>query len=85
MAQKAEKALLKIINEWLCNEQIFQKSESSKYWYKLLGYPYPVHVWKQFFDIRIRLQTDYPAGYPTGKPDGDHLCWLQSTPTGMRP
>jgi len=31
MAQKAEKTHLKIINEWLCNEQIFQKSESSKY------------------------------------------------------
>ena len=25
-------------------------------------------------DIRIRLQTDYPAGYPTGKPDSDNLC-----------
>jgi len=24
-------------------------------------------------DIRIRLQTHYPAGYPTGKPDSDHL------------
>jgi len=26
-------------------------------------------------DIRIRLQTQYPAGYPTGKPDSDHL-WI---------
>jgi len=26
-------------------------------------------------DIRIRLKTYYPAGYPTGKPDRDHL-WL---------
>jgi len=25
-------------------------------------------------DIRIRLQTHYPAGYPTGKPYSDHLC-----------
>jgi len=24
-------------------------------------------------DIRIRLQTHYPAGYPTGKQDSDHL------------
>ena len=37
--------------------------------------PYPVHVWKQFWDIRIRLQTHYPAGYPTGKPDSDHLWY----------
>jgi len=28
-------------------------------------------------DIRIRLQADYPAGYPTGKPDSDHLWRLQ--------
>jgi len=27
-------------------------------------------------DIRIWLQTHYPAGYPTGKPDSDHLCCL---------
>jgi len=25
-------------------------------------------------DILIRLQTHYPAGYPTGKLDSDHLC-----------
>jgi len=24
-------------------------------------------------DIRIRFQTHYPAGYPTGKLDSDHL------------
>jgi len=28
---------------------------------------YPVPVSKQILDIRIRLQTHYPAGYPTGK------------------
>ena len=27
-----------------------------------------------FLDIRNRLQTHYPAGYPSGKPDNDHLC-----------
>jgi len=27
----------------------------------------------QFLDIPIRLQTHYPAGYPAGKPDSDHL------------
>ena len=57
----------------MCN--FFQKSESSKYRQKRFGYPdpYPVPVWKQFLDIRIRLQAHYPAGYPTGKPDSDHL------------
>ena len=41
-----------------------------------IGYPdpCPVPVSKQILDIRIRLQTHYPAGYPTGKPDSDHLC-----------
>jgi len=29
-------------------------------------------------DIRIRLQTHYPAGYPIGKPNNDHLCYLLS-------
>jgi len=42
-------------------------------------YPFPVPVWKQFLDIHIRLQSANQlvpaAGYPTGKPDGDHLCW----------
>jgi len=57
----------------MCN--FFQKSESSKYREKRFGYldPYPVPVRRQFLDIRIRLQTHYPAGYPTGKPDSDHL------------
>jgi len=47
----------------MCN--FSQESESSKYWEKRLGCPdpYPVPVWKQFLDIRIRLQTHYPAGY----------------------
>jgi len=31
-------------------------------------------------DIRIRLQTDYPAGYPTSKPDGDHLWYPAGYP-----
>ena len=58
----------------MCN--FFQKSESSKYRQKRFGFPdpYPVPVWKQFLDIRIQLQTHYPAGYPTAKPDSDHLC-----------
>ena len=57
----------------MCN--VFQKSESSKYGEKRFGYPdpYPVPVSKQILDIRIRSQTHYPAGYPTGKPDSDHL------------
>jgi len=57
----------------MCN--FFQNSESSKYREKRFGYPdpYPVPVRRQFFDIRIRLQTHYPAGYPTGKPDSDPL------------
>jgi len=31
---------------------------------------------KAVLDTRIRLQTHYPAGYPAGKPDTDHLCYL---------
>jgi len=27
-------------------------------------------------DIRIRMQTHHPAGYPTRKPDSDHLWWV---------
>ena len=59
----------------MCN--FFQKSESSKYCWNLFGYPvpYPVSVWKQFLDIGILLQTRHPSGYPTGKPDSDHL-WI---------
>ena len=56
----------------MCN--FFQKSGSSKYWWKRFGYPYPVPVWKQFLNILFRLQTHDPAEYPTGKPDSDHLC-----------
>jgi len=58
----------------MCN--LFQKSESWKYREKRFGYPdpYPVPVRRQFLDIRIRLQTHYPAGYPTGQPDSDNLC-----------
>ena len=59
----------------MCN--FFQGSESRKDLQKRIGYPYPypVPVWKQFLDISILLQTHYPAGYPTGKPDSGHL-WL---------
>ena len=38
--------------------------------------PYPVPVSKQILDIRIRLKTYYPAGYPTGKPDSAKLWFL---------
>ena len=56
----------------MCN--FFKESESWKYWEKHFGYPYPYQVllWKQFWDTRIWLQTHYPAGYPTGKPDSNH-------------
>jgi len=39
------------------------------------GYPYPdpVPAEKHVLDIHIRLKTYYPAGYPSGKPDSDHL------------
>ena len=33
---------------------------------------------KHVLDIRIRLKTYYPAGYPSGKPDSDHLCYLNA-------
>ena len=57
MGQKAEKMLLKIINEWLCNVQLFPKlwilkilikafrisgSESGSRLKAVFGYPYPV-------------------------------------------
>jgi len=58
----------------ICN--FFQESGSSKDREKRFGYPVP--VWKQFLDIRIRLQTHYPAGYPSGKPDNDHLWYTPS-------
>jgi len=76
MAQKAEKMYLKIINELLCNVQLLpKKSESSKYREKRFGYPdpCPVLVWKQFLYIWIWFRIHYLAGYPTGKPDSDHL------------
>ena len=40
------------------------------------GYPYPdpAPEEKHVLDIRIRLKTYYPAGFPSGKPDSDHLC-----------
>jgi len=36
----------------------------------------PRNIEKSVSDIRIciRLQTHYPARYPTGKADSDHLC-----------
>jgi len=59
MAQKAEKKLLKIINDDYAMCNFLQKSGSSKYREKRFGYPYPypVPVWNQFLDIRIRLQS----------------------------
>jgi len=38
---------------------------------------------KQFLDILIRLQTHYRAGYPTGKPDSDHLRQTQCCRHGI--
>jgi len=35
----------------------------------------------QFLDIRVQLQSHYPAGYSTGIPDNDHLCCLASGAT----
>jgi len=52
---------------------------SSKAFRNGYSYPYPVPAWKQFLDIRIRLQTHYPTGYPTGKPDSDHLRFASCT------
>jgi len=58
----------------------FSKSLNSRNINKRVSDQYPVPVSKQILDIRIRLQTHYPARYPTGKPDSDHLwreylCW----------
>ena len=75
MAQKVEEMLPKLLNKWLCNVQLFQRVWILEILRKHFGYPYPYQVllWKQFWDIRIWLQTHYPAGYPTGKPDSNHL------------
>jgi len=51
----------------------------------------PQNIVKSISDIRfpfessfwisvICLQTHYPAGYPTGKPDSDHLWWASCSP-----
>jgi len=78
MVQKIERMLPKIINKWLCNVQFFPRAwilEISRKIFQI-SLSYPVHVWKQFLDICMRLQTHYPAGYPTGKRDSDHLWYL---------
>jgi len=70
--------LLKIINEWLCNVQLFPKVwnlEISIKVFRISGSLSGSRL-KAVLDIRIRLQTHYPSGYPTGKPDSDHLCWI---------
>jgi len=73
MAQKAEKMLMKIMNEWLCNVQLFPKVwilETSIKEFRISG-----SVSGSRLKAVIGLQTHYPAGYPTGKPGSDHL-WL---------
>ena len=59
-------------NKWMISKSLNPRNIDKS----VCGYPdpYPVPIWKQFLDIRIRLHTHYPAGYPTGKPDNDHLC-----------
>jgi len=80
MAQTAEKMLLKIMNEWLCNVQLFPKvwileisikafrisgSVSGSRLKAVYGYPYPI-------------ANSLSCGYPTGKPGSDHLCSVDS-------
>jgi len=82
--------LVKIINEWLCDLQLFSKVWILEILIKAIRIPdpYPVHVWKQFLDIRIWLQTHYPAGYSTGKPDSVYwssLIPFTYTPSTMLP
>jgi len=65
------------MNDWvMCN--FFQKAYPRNIDKKRFGYPYPVPVWKQFFDILIRLQTHYPAGYPTAKPVSSEISDLRN-------
>ena len=86
MVQKAEKMLLKIINEWLCNVQLFPKVWILEILIKAFRIPdpYAIPVWNQFLDILIRLETHCPAGYPTGKPSSDHLCQVQLHKTNVQ-
>jgi len=69
-----------IINEWLRNMQLFPKIwilEISKKAFRISASGSRLIA---VLDIRIRLQTHYPAGYPTDKRDSDHHCqrWSDS-------
>jgi len=59
----------------LCDVQLFPKVrilEISIKAFRISG-SLSVSRLKAVLDIRIRLQTHYPSGYPTGKLDSDHL------------
>jgi len=38
----------------------------------------PVLIRPKLASVLIRAHLCYPAGYPTGKPDSDHLCCGQA-------
>jgi len=83
MTQKAEKMLLKTLNYWLCNVQLFPKVwilEISLKAFRISGCVSGSRL-HAVLDIRIQLQTHFPAGYPIGKPDSDHLLSFVASST----
>ena len=78
MAQKAERCFWRW---WMnkCNVQLFWKKLQLMQCASFSKSLNPRNINKTvsdktFLDIRIRLQTHYPSGYPSGKRDSDHLC-----------
>ena len=67
---------MKIINEWVWNVQLFPKVWTLEISIKAFLISVSGSRLKAVLDIRIRLQTHYPAGYPTAKLDSDHLCYF---------
>ena len=75
--------LPKILNERLCNVQLFPRVWILKILRKAFRIFLSVSgsLWKLFLDIRIRLHTSYPAGYPIGSlinaglPDASQGIW----------
>ena len=76
LTQKAEVIHSKILKIRLCNVQLFFPRvwtlEISRKAFRI-SLSGSCSVWKQFLDICIRLQTQYPVGYQTRKPDSYHL------------
>jgi len=76
---KAEKILLEVLNEWLCDVadvELFPRVRVLEISRKAFRISVSGSHFKLLFDIFIRLQTHYPGGYPTGKRDSDNLLCI---------